>query len=382
MTGTDMDVVLSGGGTGGHVYPALAVASELQRLGASVRFIGTASGPEARLAPAAGLPFEAIESSGFDRSRIVSLVSGVARNARSALRVSRDFKRSRPCAVVAFGGYVAIPVGIAARLRGVPLVLHEQNSVAGMTNRFLSRWADAVAVTYPESVASFAHPDRVTVTGNPVRDEILDADRVRCRTALGFSDDEVILVVFGGSAGARRINTGVLSAAPRILDNRSVRVVHVTGPGEYEAVSEQAIAAALPPERWELHGYRDDMPTLLAAADLVVARAGATSIAEITALGIPSVLVPYPFATADHQTKNARSLESSGAAVVVRNDEVDTARFSDVVVDLLGDPARRATMSAAARGLGRRDAAGEVARIVVDEIRRRQPSLPDDEETT
>lgn len=366
MSERPLDIVISGGGTGGHVYPALAVADQLRNSGARVRFIGTAHGPEARLAPMHGLDFEAIASSGFDRSRPISLLRGIAANIASAWKLSRAFKRERPDAIVGFGGYVAIPVGLAARMRKIPLVVHEQNSVPGLTNTLLSRWAEAVAVTYPDSAGGFAHPDRVVVTGNPVRDEVLSADRDASRRGLGISEGETLLVVFGGSSGARRINSGVITAADDILAVEGVRVVHVTGAGEYDAVVEAAAAAGVPLDRWELHAYRDDLPALLSAADLIVSRAGATSIAEITVLGAPSVLVPYPHATADHQTKNAEALANVGATVVVSDDEVEAPGFADTVVTLLRDPLRRDTMSAASGALGRADAAARVARLVLD----------------
>lgn len=380
MSGRPLDIVISGGGTGGHVYPALAVADRLQASGATVRFIGTAHGPEARLAPLHGIGFEAIASSGFDRSRPLSLLRGVMVNLVSALKLAYAFGRNRPDAIVGFGGYVAIPVGLAARLRGIPLVVHEQNSVPGLTNTLLSRWAEYVAVTYPGSVDGFAHPDRVVVTGNPVRDEVLSADRSASRTTLGIGEDEVVLVVFGGSSGARRINRGAIAAAERILAMDGVRVVHVTGAGEYDAVVEAAEAAGVSRDRWELHAYRDDLPALLSAADLIVSRAGATSIAEITMLGAPSILVPYPHATADHQTKNAEALAHVGAAVVVPDDEVEGPGFADTVASLLRDPHRRDTMSAASGALGRADAATRVARLVLDAAAA-HPTTPDEQES-
>ncbi len=241
-------------------------------------------------------------------------------------------------------------------------MLHEQNSVPGIANRVLSRFASAVAVTYEESAPRFAHPDRVVVTGNPVRRAVLDADRDAGRRALGLPPEATVLLVFGGSRGARHLNTALIGMRDRLLAIPGLQIVHVAGKAESSAVSAALYQAGGDGGgRWRVLDYLDDMGSALAACDLVVARAGATSIAEITALGLPSVLVPYPYATDDHQTKNAASLVAHGAALVIADGDLDGQQFGDVVVGLLGDAEARATMSAASRALGRPDAAARVA---------------------
>jgi UDP-N-acetylglucosamine--N-acetylmuramyl-(pentapeptide) pyrophosphoryl-undecaprenol N-acetylglucosamine transferase len=280
-------------------------------------------------------------------------------------------RRTRPDVVVGFGGYVSIPVGFAARLTSTPLVLHEQNSVPGMANATLSRWADAVGVTYPESVQLLRRPDRAHVTGNPVRPAVLASTRSAGRERLGLADDAVVLLVFGGSRGARHLNSALVDLRDRLMAIHDLHVVHVAGRAEYQAVREALEQAGGDAGgRWHLLDYLDDMGLALAAADLVVARAGATSIAEITALGLPAVLVPYPYATDDHQTKNARACVENGAAVLVADSELDEERFGDELVALLGDPQRRATMAAASRELGRPDAAERVVTLARSAARR------------
>ena len=346
------------------MYPALTVADRFGDAPDEVLFVGTPNGLEARLVPEAGVSFRGLSAAGFDRGRPLTLLTSSARLAASTLIAWRWLGAERPDVVLGFGGYVSIPVGFAAALRRIPLVLHEQNSVPGLANRTLSRWAVAVGVTYQESSELLAHPERAVLTGNPVRPSVLAADRVSGRQALGLAADALVLLVFGGSRGARHLNSAILGLRERLLAIPNLHIVHVAGVTEVAAVSEALRAAGGDGDgRWRAVGYLHDMGSALAAADLIVARAGATSIAEITALGLPAVLVPYPYATDDHQTKNGAAMVAHGAAELVADADIDSARFGDIVVGLLGDPARRATMAAASKGLGRPDAADRVAAL-------------------
>ncbi len=328
-----------------------------------VVFVGTPNGFESRLVPERGVPFEALEASGYDRARPLTLVTSSVRIALSTYRAWRRIGTQRPDVVIGFGGYVSIPVGFAAVLRRVPLVLHEQNSVPGLANRVLSRWARSVGVTYEESAAGLAHPSRARVTGDPVREGIFDASRTKGREALGLPPDALVLLVFGGSRGARHLNMAVSALRKRLLAIEGLYVVLVTGRAEYETVRAVGWADSANDERFILREYVDDMGSAICAADLVVGRAGATSIAELTVLGAPCILVPYPYATDDHQTKNARSMVEHGAAVLIGDNELDDQRFGDEVVRLLLDPQQRASMAAASLALGRRDATAGVIRL-------------------
>lgn len=351
------------------MYPALAVAGVLAAEHDEVVFVGTPQGLEARLVPEAGVVFRGLRAKGFNRSRPWTLVTSSVRIAASTFTAWRWFGVDRPDAVLGFGGYVSIPVGFAAVLRRIPLVLHEQNSVPGMANRVLSRWADRVAVTYEESTDLLAHPDRVVVTGNPVREEVVSSRRDQGRRALGLPDASRVLLVFGGSRGARHLNTALVALRDRLVAEEDLNIVHVAGAAEAATVREALDTAGGDADgRWRVLEYLDDMGSALAAADLVVARAGATSIAEITALGLPAVLVPYPYATDDHQTKNARTMVAHGAAELVADSELDDERFGDIILGVLGDAVRRATMSDASRGLGRPDAAQRVVALVRESV--------------
>jgi UDP-N-acetylglucosamine--N-acetylmuramyl-(pentapeptide) pyrophosphoryl-undecaprenol N-acetylglucosamine transferase len=353
------------------VYPALTVADRFADAPDEVLFVGTPDGLEARLVPEAGVAFRGLAAAGFDRSRPWTLLTSSIKLAASTWTAWRWIGAKRPDVVLGFGGYVSIPVGFAAALRGVPLVLHEQNSVPGLANKTLSRWARAVAVTYEESAAVLAHPERAVLTGNPVRPAVLSADRSSGREALSLPADALVLLVFGGSRGARHLNSAIVALRDRLLAIPGLQVLHVTGAAEAETVSEALDAAGGDGHgRWRVIGYLDGMGSALAASDLIVARAGATSIAEITALGLPAVLVPYPFATDDHQTKNAATMVAHGAALLVGDADLDDERFGDIVTSLLSDPSRSATMAAASRELGRPNAADAVAALAREVARR------------
>ena len=291
-----MRVLVSGGGTAGHIYPALTVAERLVAEHDEVVFVGTPNGFESRLVPERGVPFEALEASGYDRARPLTLVTSSVRIALSTFRAWRRIGERRPDVVVGFGGYVSIPVGFAAVLRRVPLVLHEQNSVPGLANRVLSRWAHSVGVTYEESAARLAHPSRARVTGNPVREGILAASRTKGREALGLPPDALVLLVFGGSRGARHLNTAVSALRKRLLaiDGAACRARCRSRGVRHRDASRSAQDATGDAERFVVLDYVDDMGSAICAADLVVGRAGATSIAELTVLGAPCILVPYP----------------------------------------------------------------------------------------
>lgn len=329
-----------------------------------VEFVGTPDGLEARLVPEAGVAFTPLSAAGFDRARPWTLITSTARVLISTVRALGLIGAKRPDVVVGFGGYVSIPVGLAAAIRGTPLVLLEQNSVPGLANRFLSRWAKAVGVTYAESIEGLVHPERAVVVGNPVRKAVLSSTRDAGRRALGVGPDACVLLVFGGSRGARRINQAVVEARGRLLELADLVVIHVTGHGEYESVKESLDSAGGDAGgRWRLLEYYDDMGGAIAACDLVLARAGATSIAEMTVLGAPAVLVPYPFATDDHQTRNAATLVEHGAVRLIPNAELTAERLADVLVPLLRDADQRATMSAASRQMGRPDATERVVAL-------------------
>lgn len=362
-----MLAVLSGGGTAGHINPALALGEVLIERGWDVRFAGTPGGVEARLVPAAGIDFTPFEASGFNRSHPLSLPKALAKIARSTRGAKRWFADIRPDVVVGFGGYVSIPVGRAAVQTGVPLVLHEQNSVMGLANKELAKHARAVCLTYA-CAGEGIEPSRVRLTGNPVRKSVLSASREAGRALLGVPEGATVLLVFGGSLGARHINEAVCALKNQLLAREGLFVVHITGPKELDAVRE---ALALSPDekrRWILFGYQDRMGETLAAADAIVSRAGASSLAEIAARAIPALLVPFPHAAADHQTMNARALVDAGCAFLVPDADLESPRFTNTLFALVDDESTRAAMHRAALSQGAADAADRLADVVASAV--------------
>lgn len=362
-----MRIVLTGGGTGGHIYPALTIADEVRRQAPAVEFlyVGTAGGLEADLVPRAGLPFAAIAAGGLVRTSPVQMLRGALRMAAGVWQAIGILRRFRPRAVLATGGYVSGPVLLAARLLGVPYLLWEGNAFPGSTVRLFSRWAAATFIPYPESRRYFPPRARLLCVGNPVRREVLAADRDQARAALGYGPADQVVLVAGGSQGARGIHQALAQAAPRLLARPAVRLLVATGPRQYEAVvdlwRQQGIdPLAHPAVRLERYIY--DMPQALAAADVGVFRAGATTCAEVAARGLPAVLVPFPYATHNHQEYNARALERRGGAVVILERDLTGPALAAALLGLLDDPQRRQAMARALQEAAWPRAGEEIAR--------------------
>jgi len=344
-------VVVAGGGTGGHLYPGLALADALADQGFDVTFVGTPSGIEARAVPAAGYPLRLLPARQLRGGGAGRAVAGLAAVARGAMRGRGLLAELRPCLVVGVGGYASVAVVIAARLAHLPIVLLEQNVVPGAANRLLGRLAARVCVGFAESTHFFP-PGRAVHTGNPVRRQIV-------RGAARTSHARPGLLVFGGSAGAHRLNVATIDAlrtlgpAARALD-----VTHQTGAADVDEVRAAYAALGLPAR---VEPFIADMAGAYATADVVISRAGAMSCAEVTAVGLPAILVPYPHAADDHQRRNAEVLVEAGAAEMILDRDCEGPRLAAAIRKLMEDPLRRAAMATRARAFGRPDAAERVA---------------------
>jgi len=349
-TASGPTVVIAGGGTGGHLYPGLAVAEALAAHGRRVEFVGTAMGIEARVVPAAGFSIHLLSGRqlrGGGVGRAALGVASLARGVGSALAV---LGRLRPGLVVGVGGYASVATVLAARMRRIPTLLLEQNVIPGAANRLLGRLGPRVCVGFEETVARFGAGQAVH-TGNPIRTRIIETPRMR-RDRLG-------LLVVGGSGGAHHVNVTMVEAAGFILELlRDVDVFHQTGPADAPGMRATYAQLGLPAR---VEPFIDDMGAAYAAADVVVSRAGAMTCAELTALGLASILVPYPFAADDHQRANAEVLVRAGAAEMIPDRELSPERLGDAIAGLVGDAARRTKMAANARALGRPEAAARVA---------------------
>lgn len=373
-----MRLLIAGGGTGGHIYPALAVARSLRARpdGAELAWLGGHRGLEASLVPAAGIPFDrlvlrSLRSVGVD----IHAVLDPLRLGASVPQAAAILGRWRPAAIFTTGGYVAVPVLLAAAPLGIPVVLWDGNVIPGRAVRATARLADVLAVSFAatcEALRPAAQGRPCYVTGTPIRDTSA-IDRATARARLKLGPDDRVLLIFGGSQAVRRFNAAVAAALPRLVER--VVVIHVTGEEGYAPAlaGREELPEALR-DRYRPHPFlRDDMLAALAAADLVVGRAGSSTLAEVTALGLPMVVVPYPHA-AGHQRANARQLVEAGAGRLIDDADFDAASLVSAAA-LLEDAGAHATMSAAARSLGRPGAADAVADLVLA-VARRDP-LPD-----
>ena len=348
------------------MQPGIEIARALVARGRpaeSIHFVGSSRGIEARLVPEAGFGLTLLPGRGIVRRLSPENLAAAAGLARAAAQALALVRRLRPSVVVALGGYASVPCALAAVALRVPLVVVEQNAVPGAANRLVARFARASAVSFPGTALP-----RAEVTGNPVRPEILAVDRrtgrAPARQALELPTDRRVVGVFGGSLGARRINLAVVDALATWAERSDLAVRHVVGERDWDLVSDAL--PPLPPDGvvYQQVRYEERMDLLMTAVDLLVGRAGGTTVAEVAAVGLPAVLVPLPIAPGDHQTANGRSLERAGAAVVVPDAELDGPRLVSEVDRLLADPSLLAAMAEAAAGCARRDAAERVAALV------------------
>jgi UDP-N-acetylglucosamine--N-acetylmuramyl-(pentapeptide) pyrophosphoryl-undecaprenol N-acetylglucosamine transferase len=360
-------IVVTTGGTAGHVNPALATAQELRAQGCEVYFAGTPQGIESRLIPADGFPFKAFAARGFNRTKPWTLISSSLKIAVSTRKAQAWLRELAPQVVVGFGGYVSIPVGLAASRLGIPLAIHEQNSASGMANRLLSKRAQLVALTYASAASELKTAGRVVQTGNPVRASLLQVDRNAARRSFNIPSDALVLLAFGGSLGAQHLNGALLAQLPYLLADPRLHVLHITGTRDYPQIVEQFsdYPTSLDTARWHLLEYCDRMGDAYAAADLVLSRAGATTLAELAALAKPALLVPYPHAAADEQTTNAQDLVAAGAAELIADAELDSSVFLTKLQNLLLDDAQRERMHEALVQLGTAQARQELARLII-----------------
>lgn len=357
----DMRVVLTGGGTGGHIYPALAVAREVSRQHpqAAFLYIGSKHGLEAELVPRADIPFQSVEISGLKRKLSLDNVKTIWKFIRAVSDSKRMLREFKPDVVIGTGGYVCGPVVYAAAKLGIPTLVHEQNVVPGLTNKFLSRSASKIAVSFSESLAFFP-PAKTVLTGNPRATEVMHGNAEAGRRFLGVDPSKKIVLIFGGSRGARAINEAVLSMVGHMSTLTDTHVVYVTGDVHYEKISASLREMENLPGNLSVLSFVHNMPDVLAATHVLVGRAGASTLAEVTALGVPSILIPSPYVTNNHQEKNARGLERAGAAEVIVERELTGDSLLQSLTDLLQDQARWEQMRKSSLSLGMPQAATDI----------------------
>ncbi len=361
-----MKIAISGGGTGGHIYPALALIREIQKehKDAEFLYIGTEKGLESTIVKREDIPFKAIHITGFRRKISLENVKTVLRflkGVRNSKKMLRNFKAD---VVIGTGGYVCGPVVYAAAKLGIPTIIHEQNSVPGLTNKFLSRYVDRIAVCFEEA-KDFFPKNKTILTGNPRASEVLGKDGIKGRLSAGLKTGIPAVLIFGGSRGARPINEAVIKTLAE-LGEKPYQVLYITGDVHYENVKKE-VELVGSPGNVVIKPFIHNMPEVLAGVDLVVSRAGATTLAEITSLGVPSILIPSPYVTNNHQEKNARALSDHGAAELLHEKELTGKKLIDSIDKILLDSNKMKDMRTASGKLGIPDAAIRVYNLM-DEL--------------
>ncbi|MDF2630489.1 MAG: UDP-N-acetylglucosamine-N-acetylmuramyl-pyrophosphoryl-undecaprenol N-acetylglucosamine transferase [Symbiobacteriaceae bacterium] len=365
-----MKYLIAGGGTGGHIYPAVSIAHALKAADpqAELLYVGTQAGREATLVPREQIPFVTISSAGLINLSAMQKLKGALKAAKGLFDSLGHIRRFRPDVVIGTGGFVSGPVLLAARLAGRPVVIQEQNAFPGVTNRIASRWAKAVLVPYEEARPYFPAGTKLQFIGNPVRPEVQGAERSAGRKAFGYTESDKVLVVMGGSGGGRDFNRFAVDAVKLLLGRLpGLKVLHITGERYFDQVRQQYGGS---PAGVSVVPYLHNMPEAYAAADAGIFRSGALTLAEVQVRGLPSVLIPSPNVTHNHQDWNARTLEQRGAALVVREREMSADKLADAVAVALTDSAKRAAMAEALRSLAQPDAAADIAGAIMKIARR------------
>lgn len=367
-----MRMIISGGGTGGHIYPAITIAREISKLTehCEILFVGTKQGLEADIIPKEGFDFTTIEVCGLERKLSWKNVQTLFNTAGGVWKSIRIVKAFKPDVVIGTGGYVCGPVLLAASLLKIPSMIQEQNVIPGITNKILARFVDKIAIGYQEARGYFTEykPEQIVFTGNPIRPEVMSATREEGQAALGLSSARLTLLVVGGSRGARSINNAMLGVHKHFSGNKRIQILHVTGQNEYNSIvgnNKQAGIDISSDGNIIIKPYLYNMPLALAAADLAIFRAGAVGLAELTARGIPAILVPYPYAAENHQEFNAQALEKQGAACVIADKELSSTIVIDTIERLLDNPEALADMAKKSKELGRPQAAETIARLAL-----------------
>lgn len=363
-----MKIIFAGGGTGGHIYPAVAIAKEVieRNSDVGVLFIGTEKGLENKIIPVEGFPFRKIKVRGFSRKisfENIIAIKEVMISFIDANKIIRDFK---PDIVVGTGGYVCGSMLLTASLMGIPTLIHEQNAFPGVTNRILSRFVDKIALTFPEASKYLSQQEKIRVTGNPLRSDITKISSAEGKKYFGFDISIPLLFIVGGSRGAKKINESSMMLAKECLDKKEYQILHMTGETQYDDVLQayEDLGISLDTKYLKVMPYIHDMSHALAAADLVISRCGAGLISEITALGKPSILIPYPYAAGNHQEYNARALEKSGAANVILERDLNQQMLLSEVKNLFQNPDYMKKMSIQSKKLGKPNATREIVEMI------------------
>lgn len=373
MVKKPLKVLLSGGGTGGHIYPALALADRLKEINDNVEFlyIGTERGLESKVVRDAHIPFEPIKVEGFvrklNKDGIIYNTKSIFYFLNSLRKARKIIKEFQPDIVIGTGGYVCAPVLYQAAKLHIPTIIHEQNSVAGITNKFLARYVDKIAICFEEATEEFSkHDSKVVYTGNPRAQEVASIEADNALSDLGLDSNKPTVIMFGGSRGAYELNQAFIKSYQN-LSNRPYQILFVPGSANYSSVIEQIDKVYGNHEVYNIfiEPYIDRMPQVFKEIDLVVSRSGATTLAELTALGLPSILIPSPNVTEDHQTKNAMSLVNHDAAIMIKESDLNEELLVENIDKLMLDESSRIQMANEAKKLGKPFASDDIIKLML-----------------
>lgn len=364
-----MRVIITGGGTGGHIYPGLAIARSIEAKypESEILFVGNNGGLEAEIIPREGYKLATIHSQGLPRKVSLEVLKSIFLTGIGVWEARKVINSFQPEIVIGTGGYVSGPVMLVAALQGKKTIIHEQNAYPGLTNRLLARLVDKVALSNQAAKNYFNSTDKLVWTGNPIRPEIIKAERKKSCQELGLDFNRKIILAFGGSRGAKSINQAMEEVYNLAQKNSKIQVLHITGKNDFARVKEVAVKlgiSELEKGNVIIKPYLYNMAAGLAAADLVISRAGATGLAEITAKGVPAILIPYPYAAENHQEYNARSLEKKGAAEVILDKELTGDKLVKKVKKIISSQNKLAKMAQASKELGKPEAAENILELV------------------
>lgn len=356
-----MNVVFTGGGTGGHLYPLIATARAIAKKypDAKILFIGNRAGVEANLVPEEGFEIKYISSAALS-SNPVKLLLSCCKNTVALIQAIKLLSSFKPKFVVGSGGYVSAAVTLAAKFLKIPVIILEQNTYPGKTNRFAGKFAHSVCISFAAAEKYFPK-GRTVLTGNPIRPEILSAVREQARRDLQIPEGNFTITVTGASQGAKSINEAILASFEK-LGKSDWTLLHLTGKKKFAEFQTALESAPKPQFDYRVFAYRSDIATLYAASDLILCRAGATTLAEITAMGLPAILVPYPYAAENHQEKNAMRLQEAGAAVMIKDSEI-SQKLPDLLMELSTNRDKLSDMATKSRSLGQPDATANIMKV-------------------
>jgi len=367
-----MRVLFTGGGTGGHVYPALALAKNILNNGGEVLYVGTGKGLEAKIVPEAGIPFQTIEVEGWQRKFSWQALRAGFKALKGWVQAFNIIRKFKPQLIVGTGGYVCGPVVLAGSFLKIPTVIHEQNALPGLTNKALARVVNKVMITFAGAEKYFPDPKKVVLTGLPVREEILKINKKEAREFFKLDPTKITLLVSGGSRGAKSINTAMADIYPELLKNSDLQIIHITGEQGYREMLSNLAEKGIKLDKCGnliLRPYLYEMEYGLNAADFCIGRAGATFIAEITTIGLPAILVPYPYASENHQEYNARSLAEQDGAIMILDKNLKGSTLLEVIEKLVNNPEKLKQMSENIKKAGNPDSMAKIMKVMEEVIK-------------